>query len=37
MNLLYESKNREHYDLILIFPIVQQPIRSDMKLLKFAV
>ena len=31
LKLLCESKNREHFDLILTFPIVQQPIRSDSK------
>ena len=30
--LLCEFENREHFDLILTFPIVQQPIRRDMKL-----
>ena len=29
--LLCESKNREHFELILTFPIVQQPIRRDVK------
>lgn len=29
--LLCESKNREHFDLILTLAIVQQPVRSDMK------
>ena len=29
--LLCKSKNREHFDSSFVFPIVQQPIRSDMK------
>ena len=29
--LLCESKNREHFDLILTFSIVQQPVKSHMK------
>lgn len=29
--LLYESKNRKHFDQSLTFSTVQQPIRGDMK------